>query len=111
MEKILKNIIITILIIYFIINIMDLVYNYIVIKENMSGLVTYQEGNIQTHEETITLQEGMNIYKTTKLNYFNGMSNMVYQMYHNTILSIMLGIALGLLISFVQSCNIKKQER
>ena len=105
MKKILKNIILSIFIIFTIISSISAIYNYIVCQDIVSNLVV--DKGEEMHTETTSLPNGMTIHKLIKKSYYNGMLNVLNQMYDIFIISIILGTIVGLIISVKENSKIK----
>lgn len=102
MKRTLKKIICSVFILFSIISIIALIYDYYIIKEAMSQ----QNLSSQTesmHQEIINLQDGMSINTFSKIIYYNGMSTVLYQMLSILVVSILAGIILGLILSIKES--------
>lgn len=102
MKIMLKRIVFSALIVFSIISIISLAYNYCVVKEAMSqlNLNTQTEG---IHQEIINLQNNMNINKLLKMNYYNGMFNILYQLLNILVISLFVGTIIGLILSTKES--------
>ena len=102
MKILLKKIIYNIFIIFPIISITSLIYNYYMIKNTLHH--TYSDINtVNTHQEMINLQDNMSINQLLKLNYYNGMLSILNQLLYILLISILGGIILGLIFSIKNS--------
>ncbi len=106
MKKIVKNIILSIIIIYFIINIVYVIYNYNTIKSIVDNSIVVSN-NEKMHEETLSIQENMSILKLMKSNYYNGRFGTINEISNIIIVSIILGVLVGSTISMKENKKIK----
>jgi len=105
MKKILKNIILSIFIIFSIISITSLIYNYAISKDAIKNLLVDLSEGVQ--QENIYIPNGMTVQNYIKMNYYNGVLDMLDQISNIFILSIILGIIIGLIISVKENSKIK----
>ena len=106
MKKIIKNIFCSIVIIYFIISIIYLVYNYNIVQ-NITDSTIPITNSTQMHDETISLEENVTISQLLKLNYYNGGMKILYDISNIVIISIIIGIILGSIISLKENHKAK----
>lgn len=105
MKKILKNIILSIFIIFSTISIISVIYNYIVCQDIMKNLVVDTSEGM--HIESTNIPNGMTVHKFIKMSYYNGMLNILNQMCNIFMQSIIIGTILGLIISVKENSKIK----
>ena len=102
MKILLKRIIYSILIIFTIISVTSLIYNYYIIKNTLHN--TYSDINTGgVHQESINLQDNMSINQLLKINYYNGMLNILDQFLFILLISVLGGIILGSIFSIKDS--------
>lgn len=106
MKKILKNIILSTLIIFSILSIVTIIYSYTNSKIIAQNLITNSESS-KMHQETVTLQENMTIANLMKLNYYNGKLGAINEITNSMIISIIMGILLGTIISLKENSKAK----
>lgn len=105
MKKILKNIILSIFIIFTIMSITSIIYNYAISKDAVRNLlVDLSEG---VHQENMYIPNGMTLQNFIKMNYYNGILDILDQISNIFILSIIIGIIVGLTISVKENSKIK----
>ena len=93
MKILLKRIIYSIFIIFTIISVTSLIYNYYIIKNTLHN--TYSDINTAiVHQESINLQDNMSINQLLKINYYNGMLNILNQFLFILLISVLGGIIL-----------------
>lgn len=100
MKTILKNIVLSILVIFSICSIAYLIYNYYDTNKKIDELFPEQTSTTPVmHEETINLEEGTTIYEEFKIQYLFGKRYIINNLLILFIPSAILGTIIGLLIS------------
>lgn len=104
--KVCKKIIGSIIILFFILSIISLFYNYYIVQNRMSFIAADLTGE-EMHQETISLQGNLTIQIVEKTHYYYGALHILHQFFRILILSVIVGTITGLVISIKDSNRIK----
>lgn len=105
MKKILKNIILSTFIVFSIISITSVIYNYAISKDAVKNLLVDLSQGV--HQESMYIPNGMTLQNFIKMNYYNGILDILDQISNIFILSIIIGTIVGLIICVKENSKIK----